>query len=848
MLELKKISKVYETDSFKQKALDSVSVSFRENEFVSILGPSGSGKTTLLNIIGGLDNYTSGDLIINGISTKEYNDKDWDTYRNHRIGFVFQSYNLITHQSILSNVELALTLSGVTKNERRKRAIKALKEVGLEEHMNKRPNQLSGGQMQRVAIARALINNPDILLADEPTGALDSRTSTQIMKLLKEVAKDRLVIMVTHNAELAEEYSTRIIELKDGEVTSDNNPFDGKEDERQNKKKDRKRNMSFKTALSLSFNNLLTKKGRTVLTAFAGSIGIIGIALILSLSHGIQSYIDKTEEETLSSYPLIIQKESVDMSTILESLAGSAKQKEYNDEKIHSLNIMGDMFTTMTQKVQRNDLKKFSKYLEDKSKIKDYSSDIQYSYNVTMNIYKNDLEKITQVNPTTVFDSIGMSTSGVSSVYSTYMSNYNVFYEMINNDKLNRQQYDLVKGHWPENYNEVVLQVDKNNQISDYTLYSLGILSQDDLKEQFVNMTTGKDVHFEEASYTYDELLNTSFRLILNTDYYKKNNGIWINMSDDEEYMKDVLANALELKIVGIIKPNEEAVTGSNTPGMIGYTHELVSHLIEEINKTDIVKEQLENRDKNVFTGREFSTNDTFDVKDLSQEELMYFQSLSQEELAEYMKTYSENMTSSYEENLVKLGIAELDDPDQIAIYPKDFDSKEEIVKIIDKYNDKKDESEQIRYTDVVGIMMSSVSTIVNVISSVLIAFVAISLIVSSIMIAIITYISVIERTKEIGILRAIGASKKDISRVFNAETLIEGLTAGVLGIVVTIILNVPINMIIKKVVNISGISKLPVGGAVILIIISVFLTVIAGFIPAKIASKKDPVEALRTE
>ncbi len=848
MLELKKISKVYETDSFKQKALDCVSVSFRENEFVSILGPSGSGKTTLLNIIGGLDNYTSGDLIINGISTKKYNDKDWDTYRNHRIGFVFQSYNLISHQSILSNVELALTLSGVSKNERRKRAIKALKEVGLEEHMNKRPNQLSGGQMQRVAIARALINNPDILLADEPTGALDSKTSTQIMKLLKEVAKDRLVIMVTHNSELAEEYSTRIIELKDGEVISDNNPFDGKEEERQNKKKDRKKNMSFKTALSLSFNNLLTKKGRTILTAFAGSIGIIGIALILSLSHGIQNYIDKTEEETLSSYPLIIQKESVDMSTILESLAGSAEQKEYKDEKIHSLNIMGDMFTTMTQKVQRNDLKNFSKYLENKSKIEDYSSDIQYSYNVTMNIYKNDLENIVQVNPTTVFDSIGMSTSGISNAYSTYMSNYNVFYEMINNDKLNKQQYNLVKGHWPENYNEVVLQVDKNNQISDYTLYSLGILSQDDLKEQFVNMTTGKDVHFENTSYSYDELLNTSFRLILNTDYYKKNNGIWINMSDDKEYMKDVLANALELKIVGIIKPNEEAVTGSNTPGMVGYTHELVSHLIEEINKTDIVKEQLENKEKNVFTGREFSTNDSFDIKDLSQEELMYIQSLSQEELAEYMKTYSENMTSSYEENLVKLGIAELDDPDQIAIYPKDFDSKDEIVKIIDKYNAKKAESEQIRYTDIVGVMMSSVSTIVNVISSVLIAFVAISLVVSSIMIAIITYISVIERTKEIGILRAIGASKKDISRVFNAETLIEGLTAGVLGIVVTIILNIPINIIIKKVVNISALSKLPVGGAVILVIISVLLTVIAGFIPAKMASKKDPVEALRTE
>ncbi len=848
MLELKKISKIYETDNFKQKALDSVSISFRECEFVSILGPSGSGKTTLLNIIGGLDNYTSGDLIINGISTKKYNDKDWDTYRNHRIGFVFQSYNLIAHQSILSNVELALTLSGVSKNERRKRAIKALKEVGLEDHMNKRPNQLSGGQMQRVAIARALINNPDILLADEPTGALDSKTSTQIMNLLKEVAKDRLVIMVTHNADLAKEYSTRIIELKDGKVTSDNNVFDSKEEELDKKRKDKKKNMSFKTALSLSFNNLLTKKGRTILTAFAGSIGIIGIALILSLSHGIQSYIDKTEEETLSSYPLIIEKESVDMSTIIQSLAGSTEQKKYNDKKVHSLNIMGDMFTTMTKEVQRNDLKKFSKYLEEKTNIKDYSSDIQYSYNISMNIYKNDLDKVTRVNPTTVFDAIGMSTSGVSSVYSTYMSSYDVFYEMIDNDKLNKQQYDLVKGHWPTNYNEVVLQIDKNNQISDYTLYSLGILSQDDLKEQFVNMTTGKDVSFEEASYTYDELLNTSFRLVLNTDYYEKNNGIWVDMSNDEDYMKEVLKNSMELKIVGIIRPNEEAVTGSNTPGMVGYTHDLVEHLIEEINKKDIVKEQLENQEINVFTGREFSSKDTFDINDLSEEELMYFQSLSQEELAQYMQTYSENMTSSYQENLTKLGIAEIDNPDRISIYPKDFDAKEEIVKIIDKYNENKSENAQIRYTDVVGIMMSSVSTIVNVISSVLIAFVAISLVVSSIMIAIITYISVIERTKEIGILRAIGASKKDISRVFNAETLIEGLTAGVLGIVVTILLNIPINMIIKSIVNISNISKLPVGGAIILIVISVLLTVIAGFIPAKIASKKDPVEALRTE
>lgn len=849
MLELKKISKIYETDNFKQKALDEVSINFRECEFVSILGPSGSGKTTLLNIIGGLDEYTSGDLIINGISTKEYNDRDWDTYRNHRIGFVFQSYNLITHQSILSNVELALTLSGVSKTERRKRAIKALKEVGLEEHMNKRPNQMSGGQMQRVAIARALINNPDILLADEPTGALDSKTSTQIMNLLKEVAKDRLVIMVTHNGDLAKEYSTRIIELRDGEVTSDNNPFDGKDEKTIEKKKTKKNNMSFGTALSLSLNNLLTKKGRTVLTAFAGSIGIIGIALILSLSHGIQSYIDKTEEETLSSYPLVIQKESVDMSSMIQNLAGSQEDKEYNDNKIHSINIMGDLFETMTQEVQRNDLKKFARYLEkNDDKLKDYTSDIRYSYNVQMNIYKDDPEKVIQVNPTTVFDALGMGTSGISSIYSSYMSNYDVFYEMIANDKLNRQQYDLVKGHWPENYDEVVLQVNKNNQVSDYTLYSLGILDQDYLKEQFTNMTTGKDVKFEETAYTADELLNTKFKLILNTDYYEKNGNIWVDKKDDKEYMKNVLNNAITLKIVGIIKPNEEAVAGGNSPGMVGYTHELTEYLINKINETDIVKEQIANENINVFTGREFSTKEEFDINSLSPEELMYMQSLSQTELAEYMKTYSENMTASYKENLVKLGIAQLDDPDQISIYPKDFDAKEEITKIIDKYNKGKDEDEQINYTDIVGIMMSSVSTIVNVISSVLIAFVSISLIVSSIMIAIITYISVIERTKEIGILRAIGASKKDISRVFNAETLIEGTVAGVMGILVTILLNIPINIIIKNIVNISNISKLPVVGAIILIIISILLTVIAGFIPAKIASKKDPVEALRTE
>lgn len=852
MLELKKITKVYEVADSKQKALNKIDIKFRQNEFVSILGPSGSGKTTLLNIIGGLDSYTSGDLIINGISTKEYSDRDWDTYRNHRIGFVFQSYNLIPHQTALQNVELALTLSGIGKEERRKKSIAVLKKVGLEKQMYKRPNQMSGGQMQRIAIARALVNDPDILLADEPTGALDSETSLQIMDLLSEIAKDRLVIMVTHNPELAVNYSTRIVKLLDGEITDDSNPFNGEEEitePKNKKKKTSKTSMNFKTAFSLSLNNLMTKKGRTFLTAFAGSIGIIGIALILSLSNGIQEYINKTEEETLSSYPLTISKESVDMSAMLESLAGNQEVEEYNDDKIHSVNIMGDIFTSMTSEITKNNTKDFKEYLEsDKTDIKDYVSDIQYTYNITMNLYKNDLDKITKVNPTTVFDSIGMNTSGISSAYNSYLSNYNVFYEMLNNQELLEQQYDLVDGRWPTKYNEVVLTVDKNNRISDYTLYSLGILDQEELKEQFNNMTTGKEVNFEKTSYTTDELLNLSFKLVLNTDYYKKDHGIWVNMSNNEKYMQNLIEEAEEIKIVGIIKPNEEAVVGGSSYGMVGYTSELTEHLINKINESEITKEQLANPEINVFTGTEFSTQTKFDINNLSKEQLAYIQSLSQEELAAYMQSYSENATSTYEENLSLLGIVNLEEPDGIKIYPKDFDSKENITSIIDKYNEDKAEEEQITYSDIVGLMMSSVSTIVNTISSVLIAFVAISLIVSSIMIAIITYISVIERTKEIGILRAIGASKKDISRVFNAETLIEGLSAGILGIVVTIILNIPINIIIKNVVNISNISQLPVIGAIILIIISVLLTVIAGFIPAKIASKKDPVEALRTE
>ncbi len=849
MLELKNISKIYEVAGQKQKALNKINIKFRENEFVSILGPSGSGKTTMLNIIGGLDHYTNGDLLISDISTKKYTDRDWDTYRNHRVGFVFQTYNLIPHQTAIQNVELALTLSGVSKNERHRRAVKVLKQVGLGDHMNKRPNQMSGGQMQRVAIARALINDPDILLADEPTGALDSETSLQVLDLLKEIAKDKLVIMVTHNPELAVNYSTRIVQLLDGEITDDTNPFDGVEDSQAKAATSKKTSMSFLTALSLSLNNLMTKKGRTILTAFAGSIGIIGIALILSLAHGINKYIDRTEAETLSLYPLVIEKESVDMSTILKTMTGTQERGEpYDDDKIHSVNIMGDMFKTMSQEVKRNDMKNFKKFVENNKELESYVTEISYGYKVTMNLYKNDPNNVVRVNPTTVLDTIGFGASSVSSLYSDFMTGYDVFYELFENEDMIHRQYSVVAGHWPKKYNEVVLEIGKNNEISDYTLYSLGILDQDDLKQQFNNMISGRKVEFEDHTYDINDFLGLSFKLVLNTDFYAKENGVWIDKSNDEQFMKKVIANAEEIKIVGIIKRNEEAVGGDASYGLVGYRSDLMAHLIDKINASEIAKEQLANKDINVFTGQPFSTSTKIDIKSLTPEQQAAMASMSQAELASYMQSYSANMSASYEENISKLGISDQNNPDTIEIYPKDFDSKEEIIKIIDEYNEGKSEEDKIEYVDVVGIMMKSVSSIVNVISSVLIAFVAISLIVSSIMIAIITYISVIERTKEIGILRAIGASKKDISRVFNAETLIEGFVAGIFGIGVTILLNIPINIIIKKVVNISNISILPIDGAIILIIISIILTLIAGLIPSKIASKKDPVEALRTE
>ena len=851
MLKLNNIKKNYETGNESVKALKGISIEFRENEFVSILGPSGCGKTTLLNIIGGLDHYTSGDLIIDGISTKKYKDRDWDTYRNHRIGFVFQNYNLISHQTVLSNVELALTLSGVDKQTRRKKAIEVLEKVGLKDQVYKKPNQMSGGQMQRVAIARALVNDPDILLADEPTGALDTKTSVQIMEILKEISKDRLIIMVTHNPDLADKYSTRIINLLDGEVTSDSKPYSSKKEEKEKikeeKKKAKKTSMSFLTAMNLSLNNLMTKKGRTILTAFAGSIGIIGIALILSISNGVQQYINNVEEETLTSYPLTVQEETVEISDLITTLQPDADKEVHEDGKIYSNDVMSEMMATMSAKVQSNNLEAFKSYIEsDETNIQDYTSAISYSYNLNLQIYKDDTDEIVQVNPNTVLDELGMS---MNEMQSAFVST-DVFSEMFDSEEMNKQMYDLVAGSWPTTYNEVVLVVDENNEISDFTLYALGLKDSDELSEMYQNILDGTPFEVEQTSYNIDDLVGMNFKFILNSDYYDKENGIWVDKRSDEKYMKELLENAEELTITGIIKPNEESVVASTAGGVL-YLKDLKEYVINKINESEIAKEQTENPDINVFTGQEFS-DEEFDVNSLTPEQLAYLQSLSPTEMAQVIENYEKQAGATYEDVLNQIGVIDLDKPSSINIYPKDFDSKEEIVNIINNYNEKAQEEGHdenvINYSDLVGVMMSGVSTIIDVISYVLMAFVSISLIVSSIMIGIITYISVLERTKEIGILRAIGASKKDISRVFNAETFIEGLIAGVMGILITLLLTIPINIIIKNLSGISNVAILPIGGAIILVIISILLTTIAGLIPSRMASKKDPVEALRVD
>lgn len=877
MLKLKDIVKVYEAGDMQVTALKDVNMEFRKNEFVAILGQSGCGKTTLLNIIGGLDKYTSGDLIIDDVSTKKYKDADWDTYRNHKIGFVFQSYNLIAHQTVLSNVELALTLSGVGKAERKRRAMEALEKVGLKDQAKKKPNQLSGGQMQRVAIARALVNNPEILLADEPTGALDSETSIQIMEILKDIAKDKLVIMVTHNPELADEYSNRIIKLLDGEVISDTNPYTAEEridipkESKPKKRKKDKTSMSFLTALSLSFNNLLTKKGRTVMTSFAGSIGIIGIALILSLSSGVNLYIKRVESETLSSYPLTIESATMDMSSLMMSMMSMAQDDHKHDEEntVYSNDIMMKMLETMSKEVVVNDLKSFKTFLEDENNgFKELTSDIKYTYTTPMHIYKTDTQGgVLKVNPSQVFeimgfnDMMGMSSEGGTSGMSM-SSGMNVWTELMNNKELLEKQYD-VYGDIPTKYNQAVIIVDKNGEISDYALYTLGIKDPSELSGIIKDMTSGGIIESDEQEkYTYDYLMSLTYKVLPTTDYYEFKDNRWIDRSADNIYIKSLIddsSKGIDIEIVGILKPKEDSTVAA-AGGSVGYHADLMPELINMVNESDVVKAQKATPDTDIFTGQKFSNNGEFDISKLTKEELaqivlmlpaevqQQLSALPADQQIILLQSYITASIATYDGNLEKLGVADVDTPFTINIFPVDFESKELIVDKIQKYNSTKSDADKIQYTDYISIMMSSVTTIIDSISYILIAFVAISLIVSSIMIGIITYISVLERTKEIGILRSIGASKKDISRVFNAETLIVGFVAGLIGIGLTLLLIIPINIIIKAITDISGIAALPWAGAVILILISMGLTMIAGLIPSRVAAKKDPVVALRTE
>lgn len=869
MLKLENIKKDYITGDTAVHALKGVSVEFRKSEFVSILGQSGCGKTTLLNIIGGLDRYTSGELYIGGRATSDFRDRDWDNYRNHSVGFIFQSYNLIPHQSVLSNVELALTLTGVPRAERRRRAAEALEKVGLADQLNKKPNEMSGGQMQRVAIARALVNDPEILLADEPTGALDSETSVQIMELLKEISKDRLVIMVTHNPELAKQYSTRIIRLLDGNITDDTMPYSGDEEEKTEKKSGKRPSMSFLTALSLSLNNLMTKKARTFLTAFAGSIGIIGIALILSLSNGVNAYIARVEEETLSSYPITIEQAGMDISQLVSDLMGKNEPSgDREDGKIYSNNVMTEMMSTMVNGISVNNLSELKKHIEKTADFSDNSSEIEYKYSTVMNIYD---EKGNRVNPNTVFSTVfpeGQSSGGNMQMSSSF-SNTEVWTRLFENKEFLKKQYDVIAGRMPEKYNEIVLAVDKNNQISDYALYSLGLKDSAELEEMMKKAQAGEKIEpTAEVSYSYDDILGLKFKLLCNTDYFEKNaDGTWSDKTEDSLYVSSRLSSAAEdITVVGIIRPADSSVA-NQTSGFVGYPESLMEHLINKVNDSEIVKAQKAEPEKDVFTGRPFET----DADNMTYEQLTaYIATLPEKEQAEY-NAYINQMTaagkteeqiteqfkaaikqknnnSTYDGNLKLMGVSSLDEPSVINIYPKDFEAKEKISDLITEYNKGVKDTEKITYTDYIGLMLSSVTTIINAISYILIAFISISLIVSSIMIGIITYISVLERTKEIGVLRAMGASKKDVSRVFNAETLIVGFAAGAIGILITLLLLIPINAVIAAVTDISGLAVLPFAGGAALVIISMLLTLISGLFPSRVAAKKDPVTALRSE
>ena len=896
MLEIKNISKTYVTGELVQKALDHVSLSFRDNEFVAILGQSGSGKTTMLNIIGGLDRYDEGDLIINNISTKKYKDRDWDSYRNHSIGFVFQSYNLISHQSILSNVELALTLSGISKSVRRQKAKEALEKVGLKEHMHKKPNQLSGGQMQRVAIARALINDPDILLADEPTGALDSKTSIQVMELLKEVAKEKLVIMVTHNPELAESYATRIVSLKDGCIIDDSNPFVIDEQKDYHHENMGKSSMSFLTALTLSFNNLKTKKARTLLTAFAGSIGIIGIALILSLSNGVNTYINDIQKETMSAYPITIEKQTIDFMSIMNQGRDKGEESlELNHELdgVYSNGMLLEMASSVTNSLSTNNLSDFKTYLDNKTNdIHNYIGDngIHYSYKTKFDLYSYDPDdKLLNADGSDLLESKTFTNDSPMAKMNNASMQYS---ELMSNPKgddisdVIKDNYDLVSGNWPKAYNEVVLVLNAHHELDATVLYELGYLESEEYNQYIKDIDDGKEVTLKQRKLSYSDIMNKTFYMIPECDYYVKDEfGLYSDIRDDQEQLDKLIKDAVEVKVSGIIRVKEDA-NNATLSSPIGYTKALTQYLIDYTLDSDVVKAQKADQDTNVVSGMKFSPKDdeakiedatrylsylTVSEKANFMKQIMmanpaYSSSLSmmnEVQLASMMDNYLLNpdkdmmlqmydtyiSSGSYDDNMDKFGVVDYDIPESIHIYCDSFEDKEMISECIENYNHDKKEEDQIKYTDIVGLMTSSMTTIIDVISYVLIAFVAVSLIVSSIMIGIITYISVMERTKEIGILRAIGASKKNISQVFNAETFIIGLLSGVLGIAVTLGLLIPINMVIHELTGLTTVNAaLPLVSAIVLIILSVILTLIGGFIPAINAAKKDPVTALRSE
>ena len=865
MLKLNSIVKNYDANANTVRALKGVSIAFRPSEFVAILGHSGCGKTTLLNIIGGLDRYTSGDLIICGRSTKEFKSRDWDTYRNHSVGFVFQSYNLIPHQSVLANVELALTLSGVSRKERRRRAAEALEKVGLGDQLHKKPNQLSGGQMQRVAIARALVNDPEILLADEPTGALDSDTSVQVMEILKEIAREKLVIMVTHNPELAGQYATRIVRLLDGNIISDSDPYEGESvpAKEQTSGKNRRASMSGITAFMLSLSNLLTKKGRTIMTAFAGSIGIVGIALILSISTGINDYITQVEQDTLSNYPLTLQANTMDMSGMMTAMNRENLDKERDPNTIYSANVMSGMMDMMFASATSNNLADFKAFIEaGNSGLEALTSEIRYGYATRLNIYKADTSNgIYRVNPSSVFSSMGMQDMGSSDVWT----------QLTGNRELLKAQYQLLSGKLPEAWNEVVLIVDDKNRVTDYTLYALGILDISVLQDAVQQKMNGEDPEIDTSTkeYSFEDFLGMTFKIVPTTDYYEEKDSIWIDRSEDELFMTKTLQDAADVTIVGILRPGEDSVSGVST-GIIGYTGELMDQLIQMVNTSDVVQAQEASPHTDIFTGLPFADPNAEPVVYTMAQIQAMIPTLPAQQQAELaagiaqMKqmgmsddriaaTISKSLstevsTATYDDNLSILGVTDPEDPAFINLYPVDFEAKDAIADIIAEYNQNKAEEDQIIYTDYVGLMMSSITTIINAISYILIAFVAISLVVSSIMIGIITNISVLERTKEIGILRAVGASKKDISRVFNAETFIVGLAAGLVGIGLTELLIIPINFLIEHVAGITAKAFLNPVAAVILVLISVLLTSVAGLIPARNAANKDPVVALRTE